>query len=805
MSSNDLIPISGVCCAVTNCKQHSGNAIQEGYNISFHRFPKSLQLQNIWAQKCKIVDKWNPKSSYYVCSMHFGRDDFVHDLKAELSGYVPSYRHLKQDIAPTLNLPNDLETSKTPAKCSSSLDAKTAQHIREVLARSFPPSFSSGSVYLLPPTTPSISLCDKDTDSRQKISTATDYKKLYNDVLNECNILKSKNKILLKKVKKKKKESHWTRDKVADAFALMYHSKRAYEYLKNELHYSLPGILSFQRWAKTIEMNNGLIEDVLKIMKLNNDNIEDHEKLTVLIIDELKMCNTIEYDEANDEVIGPHTHMQVVMARGISSNWKQPIFVDFDVNMTKTILFDIIDKLDDIGYKVMCCVSNYNSKNIKLWNQLNLSYEDPSFFIPNGRKIIYIPDSSNLLKLTRNWLLDTGFCLNDVEINKIPLEALITKKSVGLPHNLKKEHLTCEGPQRENIELAKQLLSYSTAIVLQHNRPIDDLELLNDTAEFIKLISNWFDLANVSQTNNRTTFKSPFGMFLYQQNKLLNEFYTTINLMRCKGKNYTYLQGFQEGILMYINGIKQLFQILRENGVKYLLTGKINNDPLNNLFHQICSIDDLPSPLNAVNILKKITLGIYSNDHNKSNTVDHEEFMIVQILKSVNINLSDEDNEKEISERNDSDTISENEFTITNKDEMELDAIEFLAGWVALKYKSKIPEIGCMTVFNESNKDMIPSWMNHLSYNGLMIPSNDFKKIISRVEWLFNKFTKHQIPKGSNVVAKLTSKIFSRMSIEKKFKGAIQIYIKQRIIIRMKYSNYRIQLKKQKKKIQKLD
>lgn len=47
--------------------------------------------------------------------------------------------------------------------------------------------------------------------------------------------------------------------------------------------------------------------------------------------------------------------MQVVMARGIASKWKQPIFVGFDIKMTKSLLFYIIQNLNDIEFKVICC------------------------------------------------------------------------------------------------------------------------------------------------------------------------------------------------------------------------------------------------------------------------------------------------------------------------------------------------------------------------------------------------------------------------------------------------------------------
>lgn len=555
-------------------------------------------------------------------------------------------------------------------------------------------------------------------------------------------------------------------------------------------------------------MKTGLIEDVLGIMKLNSDKLDNIDKLTVLMFDEVKIGNKREYDALNSKLVGPHDQMQVVMAQSITSKWKQPIFFNVNENITKTVLCDIIDKLDDIGFKVICCVTNCGIKNVELWNQLKITYINPTFFTPSGRKIVYIPDSSHLLELTWNWFLDTGFCLNGAEINKKPLEALITKAPSEVCHcvKLKEEHLTYEGPQQKNIKLAKELLSHCTATSLLHCGPIEDFQLLHTTADFIKLISDWFDLVNVSQKHDNNEFNSPFGLFSYKQNKLLNKVYNTINSMRCKGRKYTNLQIFQKGILMHINGLKQLLQISEENGLDCLLTANINKDPLENVLQQLSSIDD-QSSLNAVNKLKMIILGIV---HDESNTIDnnHEEYMFSQTFKSLNLSLNDEDNAKENNEvtmKSDSDQMSENEFITTNieknENEIELNIIEYLAGWVALKYKSKIPEIGYMAPLNNSDnlsgQNKMPSWMDHLSYNEVIIPSNDFKKIIFRVEHLFNKFTKCKMFKDSKLLAKLTKKILSRMSVEKKIKAVIRTYVEERMIIRVKLSEYHKQLLKQ--------
>ena len=51
----------------------------------------------------------------------------------------------------------------------------------------------------------------------------------------------SKNQVDL--IMKKKKRVHWSTEDISKAFTLRYFSKRAYSYVKDELHYPLPGKL----------------------------------------------------------------------------------------------------------------------------------------------------------------------------------------------------------------------------------------------------------------------------------------------------------------------------------------------------------------------------------------------------------------------------------------------------------------------------------------------------------------------------------------------------------------------------------
>lgn len=64
------------------------------------------------------------------------------------------------------------------------------------------------------------------------------------------------------------------------------------------------GLSSLQRWAKCIDMRNGILDNVLKIMKLCGDSMQNYENLTVLMFDEVKVSSTMEYDVLRDEVLG---------------------------------------------------------------------------------------------------------------------------------------------------------------------------------------------------------------------------------------------------------------------------------------------------------------------------------------------------------------------------------------------------------------------------------------------------------------------------------------------------------------------
>lgn len=556
-----------------------------------------------------------------------------------------------------------------------------------------------------------------------------------------------------------------------------------------------------------MNLRNGLLRDVLMVMETAGKALDKFGRLTVLMFDEMKVESTLEFDTLNEEVFGRYRQMQVVMARGLCNSWKQPIFIGFDQKMTKEILYMIIDSLKKIGYPVVACVSDMGPGNLGLMKELNLDYQNTSFSLPDSNeKIVYFPDAPHLLKLIRNWFLDTGFELNGGKmVNSEPVKDLlnITSGELSVCHKLSKQHVVCEKSQRQNVSMAAQLLSHTTATALIHYKPGVDKQLVIRTSKFISQVNNWFDLMNSRIPGvYKTPFTAPYGdsCSFQQQSDFLDEFYNVILLMRCFGKKN--LQTFQKGILMSINSIKSLRNILVECfDVKYLLTAKLNQDALENLFSQIRSrggLNDHPTPLNALYRLRMIILGknvgVVSANTNTS-IEENEDFVLATSFKRVGIDIPNNDPPHS----SETETASEigscssvgsfKPVPYDDGQEASNDAISYLAGWVAKKFLGEF-NLGEYTYNIKRVHDYaIPPWIEHLSYGGLVTPTDEFLQKIKVLESLFTNQCLDDGYKAKKFLSKLIKNCINRMGDHYLPLKVIKAYYKQRIIIKIKYLN----------------
>lgn len=640
----------------------------------------------------------------------------------------------------------------------------------------------------------------------------------------KCKVPKTAPMVLLKTVltqnqidllSKKKKRVNWTREEIAVAFTLRYYSKKCYLYLRTSLNYPLPSLSSLRRWASELNLSQGILKEVLLMLKLAGESFSPYEKTVVLQYDEVKVKAVEEYNVAQDEILGPYNYMQVVMARGLFSNWKQPIFIAFDTKITQEILFNIITELHHISFNVVACVSDCGASNVGLWKVLGVDIINTSFKHPISNNNIYMfADVPHLLKLLRNWLLDKGFKLKDNSVlNKNPLQALValTDSEVNACWKINQKHIDVEKTNRQNVRLAAQLLSNNVSTALLRYKPGEDKVMAENLGHFIGDIDLWFDIFNSYVPKGTVPSKNAYGINLKNQNDHLKKMYELIYDMRVVGKNT--LMTFQKGMLMSIISLQKLFEDMKTTlDIKYICTHKLNQDSLENFFFQIRSRggpDEHPTPLGAIYRMRMILLGknpgILTSKVNTEERVLDEYIISTKVLKTAQVdidsplyNLNDEskDNSQSsssFSSVSSSDSKAQFDFNL-NAEETSDDALEYIAGYLAKKYKTDLPNLGDYTYkFTGDHNYSIPSWVQQLSYGGLIKPSAHFKTKVKKWNFYFESHHGDSFRKGKGVVQSLAKKIFKT---EKELPlNLVKDFCKLRTIIRMNFRNLKAKFK----------
>lgn len=191
-----------------------------------------------------------------------------------------------------------------------------------------------------------------------------------------------------------------------------------------------------------------------------------------LSYDEIGISSKIEFDVKNEEVIGPCFHAQVLIARSIVGQWKQPIYYAYDKTMDRPTILEAIARLHNAGYETVAISSDMGGGNVGVWRDFGISMSKPYFVHPETcTKVYAFADAPHMLKLLRNHFLDEGFLLENAHVvNKKHVEKLVqmsSKNDLKIAHKLTAAKLDVKGPQRQSVESAVQLFSNTASKALE--------------------------------------------------------------------------------------------------------------------------------------------------------------------------------------------------------------------------------------------------------------------------------------------------------------------------------------------------
>lgn len=153
--------------------------------------------------------------------------------------------------------------------------------------------------------------------------------------------------------------------------------------IKNNL--PLPSISTLNRRLENLKFDTGILHEVMEFLSKKVMNMVENEKDCCLLLDEMKISECREFDQANNKFFGNITYPAVkneiasdalvFQLGGISSRWKQVIAYEFtgktlDVNdgeVLKSTIVTLIQKCESLGLKVHAVTSDMGGK-IYLFN-----------------------------------------------------------------------------------------------------------------------------------------------------------------------------------------------------------------------------------------------------------------------------------------------------------------------------------------------------------------------------------------------------------------------------------------------------
>ncbi|KAJ8938914.1 hypothetical protein NQ314_011290 [Rhamnusium bicolor] len=214
-------------------------------------------------------------------------------------------------------------------------------------------------------------------------------------------------------------------------------------------------------------------------------------------------------------------------------------------------------------------------------------------------------------------------------------------------------------------------------------------------------------------------------------------------------------------------------------------------------------LHDHPSSLNAIYRIRMILLGKNPGMvHTHSNVVtpigtEKEEYLLASAMKQAKIgNITIEKPEnmlEDVADSSPSSSSTSSGMSSVSRMASEKDGLLYIAGYLAKKHLKDHPYIGQYTYESKEVINLhsysIPSWIESLSFGGLIQPSDKWAQQVEKMEKYFNKFHKENFRQGKHIVKRTINYITKKVSEMQISHELIKSFCRQRVFIRIKFLN----------------
>ena len=413
------------------------------------------------------------------------------------------------------------------------------------------------------------------------------------------------------------------------AISLYHASGKAYRLLSKL--FILPSRASLHRYISKMPNNTGISQAALKIIEKKVIHMSPKDRLCTLCMDEISLKTNLFYSVPADKIIGLEdygggyrtnkvaTSALVVLIRSICGKWKQPVGYYLangacPSKIMEDLMKEAIDKLESIGLDVVVVMSDQGSNFHSLAKRLNVSPDQP-WFIHNNKMYFLMFDPPHLIKCVRNNLMKYSFQFGQHVATWKDIEAIYEKDS-SLPirstPKLTEKHIHPNNFQKMKVKLATQVLSHTVAASLCMHVSVGALpSTAMGTAEFIQKFDSVFDCVNSSTLHSTKKFKCALTDQTTHQ-KFMKEAISFIKELKVfnGAAEVTGRIKCLKGWLITLNAILLIWEHLKTNhDFKFLLTRRLNTDPLENFFgtiRQQGGNSDNPTPAQFSSAFRKL-------------------------------------------------------------------------------------------------------------------------------------------------------------------------------------------------------
>lgn len=469
-----------------------------------------------------------------------------------------------------------------------------------------------------------------------------------------------------------KSRPNWSEEVIRFCILWEARSPSGYQYAR-DLGLLLPCRSTLKKYLGQGACQPGLSPLIVQRLQVEAQNLSPTQLLGSLIIDEMAIKPSLQYDKNRDSLVGQvdmngleknlglqnklANHLLCFVFTSVCTYFKIPVSYFFTLNLNgddlHILTLNVIKNLESTGFKVLRVVTDNLEVNTNMFKKLCGGNIKPKIVHPFDKdRFLFISyDYCHILKNIRNQFISDK---KNFQINNNIVTSKYLKKLYDLQKNLiikpvrylTKKHIQPSSLEKMNVKRAIQIFSPEITSVLKYLCSTDpEFKNAGETIKFLEIINRWFSLHNVSNTSKHIHTKNPDVMQFYMLSDerlywLKNDFIKYLQEWRknCGNPktNCLTLQTYQ-AIILTTKSTVACIQFLLKEGVQYVLTRKFSSDDVESFFgavRQLGGRNDVTNALTAVNAITKIVKTGIVTRVKDSNTISSQTTIIKSNFKT---------------------------------------------------------------------------------------------------------------------------------------------------------------------------